>query len=139
MSKEQAEMHPLFPSGDWEGFYTYFMDREKHTMHFMLNFNNAMVSGAGGDDVGSFSWKGSYNKAQLDCVLIKFYSTHQVYYKGQVDENGIWGTWKLDYMSGGFHIWPKASAQNQEAAALEIIEETNTQKQPVMVPKFRIS
>ena len=21
--KIQTEMHPLFPSGDWEGFYTY--------------------------------------------------------------------------------------------------------------------
>ncbi len=48
--------------------------------------------------------------------MTKFYATHTVFYDGQVDENGIWGTWTIGgYFSGGFHIWPKAEAENEAA------------------------
>ena len=62
--KDGQEIHPLFPSGEWEGFYTYEMrpKADRHEMHSMLDFKNNMVKGSGGDDVGRFSWKGSNNK-----------------------------------------------------------------------------
>ena len=124
------EMHPLFPSGEWEGFYTYATGSaaEEHKMQFILSFKGNRVEGAGGDDVGSFSWKGSYNTGQMECALTKYYNTHSVYYKGQVDENGIWGLWEMDWMSGGFHIWPKKDLQNQEAQELEIKEQAKVEE-----------
>ncbi|GEO05644.1 hypothetical protein AAE02nite_33080 [Adhaeribacter aerolatus] len=134
-----AETHPLFPSGDWEGFYTYAMgpQADKHPMQFMLNFKANVVDGSGADDVGGFVWKGRYNTGQLECTMTKYYSTHQVHYQGQVDENGIWGLWEMDWLKGGFHIWPKASAENKEAAAIEAKEAVMVEKVPVLVPKER--
>jgi hypothetical protein len=123
----KQEDHPLFPSGEWEGFYTYAMgsQADQHKMHFLLSFKDNRVSGSGADDVGSFYWEGSYSKERMDCVLTKYYPTHSVFYKGQVDENGIWGTWEIDFYTGGFHIWPKAQEEKQQAAALAIQEESN--------------
>jgi hypothetical protein len=135
--KERQETHPLFPSGEWEGFYTYATGpgEDRHDMHLMLNFKDNLVTGSGGDDVGSFSWKGSYNKEQLECKMTKRYSTHSVFYKGQADENGIWGLWEMEWLKGGFHIWPKASSQNEEAEELAVVEEIMVQKEYLVFPK----
>jgi hypothetical protein len=124
------ETHPLFPSGAWEGFYTYAKGAaaDEHKMQFLLTFKDNGVDGSGGDDVGSFSWQGSYNIGQMECALTKYYSTHSVYYKGQVDENGIWGLWEMGWMTGGFHIWPKKDLKNQEAQELEIKVQANVQE-----------
>ena len=120
MSKKASqELHPLFPSGDWEGFYTYSSgpDAEKHHMTMQLNFRAGIVTGTGQDDIAPFTWKGTYDTNNFVCQLIKSYQTHPVSYNGQVDENGIWGTWQLDFVSGGFHIWPKkGEAQNTATA-----------------------
>ncbi|WP_190277568.1 hypothetical protein [Adhaeribacter rhizoryzae] len=132
---ERSETHPLFPSGDWEGFYTYVTGpaADKHPMQFMLNFNDNVITGSGADDVGGFSWKGSYDTGQMQCTMTKYYHSHTVHYNGHVDENGIWGMWQLDFVSGGFHIWPKASAGNQEGVAVSAKEELRPELVPVPV------
>lgn len=132
----QQERHPLFPSGDWEGFYTYALGPEapQHKMYCALQFKDQVVTGGGGDDVGFFFWQGSYDLQELVCVMTKFYSTHRVFYSGQVDENGIWGTWQLYGDSGGFHIWPKSSEQNyyQQEHAWQEVPEVKTE--PLKLP-----
>jgi len=116
------ETHPLFPSGDWEGFYTYHQgpDAHRHMKQFTLEFRDNVVVGRGSDDVGSFRWKGVYDTQTLRCRLTKFYITHTVEYDGYVDENGIWGMWNIRrFGGGGFHFWP---VKNEEEAVLEAVK-----------------
>ncbi|MDO1451069.1 hypothetical protein Q0590_32645 [Rhodocytophaga aerolata] len=127
------EMHPLFPSGEWEGFYSYYPG-DKHLMQCSFTFCNALITGRGNDDIGSFSWKGVYNTAVLSCSMTKFYSSHTVFYTGEVDENGIWGNWDIDGIwRGGFHLWPKTKQENQHAQKVEI--ETLLQQPLIQVLK----
>jgi hypothetical protein len=111
------EPHPLFPSGEWEGFYTYRegIDAARYYMSFFLHFQNRIVKGDGSDNVGTFSWTGSYNTELFWCKMTKRYATHTVFYDGRVDENGIWGTWIIsERWKGGFHIWLKKASENVE-------------------------
>lgn len=112
INKDLNEMHPLFPSGEWEGFYTYAFgpDAQQHKMSLDLIFKINLITGSGSDDIGSFSWRGTYNTDALKCTITKHYASHTVFYEGSIDENGIWGTWSLTWGHGGFHIWPKPSA-----------------------------
>jgi hypothetical protein len=112
-----TESHPLFPSGEWEGFYTYEFGpgAQRHWMSFVLRFQAGVVSGEGGDDVAAFQWAGGYDTLNLTCQMTKVYPTHLVDYQGNVDENGIWGTWRIYSAHGGFHIWPKKQKQGNEA------------------------
>lgn len=125
-STDINEPHPLFPSGEWEGFYTYSegANAARHNMSFFLHFQSGRVTGSGSDDVATFSWNGTYNTEQLRCKMTKRYATHTVFYDGRVDENGIWGTWMMSsFFKGGFHIWLKNAMENVEkltkAAPLE--------------------
>ena len=121
--KDQSEeMHPLFPSGDWEGFYKYpYAGFQPGKMEFFLNFKAGAVTGGGSDPVGAFTWKGTYDTKALSCQMTKYYSTHTVYYHGHVDENGIWGNWRIsNYTRGGFHIWPKKGEDEEEQ--VEVLE-----------------
>ena len=137
MSSAGQESHPLFPSGEWEGFYTYATGSRaaQHPMHLFLLFKDNVVTGGGSDDVGRFTWRGSYSKQQLECIIRKHYSTHLVSYHGQVDENGIWGIWQMDGVSGGFHIWPKIAEQNQQAQAVATQEESIREEVHLPLPK----
>ena len=134
MNKKHAntvqETHPLFPSGDWEGFYTYSMgpSANRYPMSFNLEFQNGKAIGVGADEVGTFSWDGKYDSGLLVCRMTKgYHGQHDVYYDGRVDENGIWGKWKISgYLSGGFHIWPKNNSE--KAVSEEIIEEVRALK-----------
>lgn len=121
IKKEHPEQHPLFPSGEWEGFYTYYpgQSSNQHRMHFMLSFKDKTIIGTGADDIASFVWRGSYTKERMECSITKFYASHSVDYHGQVDENGIWGFWRLNGHQGGFHIWPKGYAYNQAKQTYE--------------------
>jgi hypothetical protein len=113
--EEKLETNPLFPSGEWEGFYTYELgpDAHRHLMSFALTFKNGIVSGSGIDSVSRFNWRGNYDTEQLRCCMQKRYPTHIVYYDGYVDQNGIWGNWEIaPYCRGGFHIWPKGLSDN---------------------------
>ncbi len=111
-----AETHPFFPSGEWEGFYLYPFSSRQYRMQIWFHFGDGIISGGGSDDINTFTWRGTYDKAGLQCEMLKSYPTHDVHYRGHADENGIWGTWHMDYGSGGFHIWPKGKAGNAEDA-----------------------
>ncbi len=111
---EKLETNPLFPSGEWEGFYTYAFgsDARRHMMSFALTFNNRIVTGSGIDNVAHFIWRGSYDTEKLRCWMQKRYPSHTVFYDGYVDQNGIWGTWEIaPHDHGGFHIWPKGLSE----------------------------
>ncbi len=121
-----SETHALFPSGEWEGFYTheYGPNAQRHMMSFTLHFQSNIVTGSGSDEVAIFRWEGSYDTTELWCKMTKRYTSHTVFYDGHVDENGIWGTWNIwNFTKGGFHIWPKASAENLAAKEKESIPE----------------
>jgi hypothetical protein len=87
------ETNPLFPSGEWEGFYTYEFgpDARRYMMSFALTFKNGKVSGSGIDNVSRFSWRGNYDTEKLRCWMQKRYPSHTVSYDGYVDQKGIWG------------------------------------------------
>jgi len=125
-SNTNHEQHPLFPSGEWEGFYKYKVFKEiQCKMEFSLNFCDGVVTGAGSDNVGAFEWQGMYNKQQGTCKMTKFYvGEHAVFYDGNADENGIWGTWIISTRcTGVFHIWPKKKNGADEDSAEETIAE----------------
>lgn len=125
-SLELLEKHPLFPSGEWEGFYTYNFgpDARRYTMSLALTFKNKKVSGSGVDSVNRFNWRGSYDTEQLRCWMHKKYPSHTVFYDGYVDQNGIWGTWEIPpYDRGGFHIWPKGLSDGLTVEDKETVPE----------------
>ena len=142
------EQHRFFPSGVWEGIYKYPSEHDgsRHEMHFTLNFKDGVVTGTGTDDVGGFSWRGTYDTESYAVVMTKSYTTHNVYYSGMADEIGIYGGWSLlnaqqtsrlesafgndwqtsmfDIFSsakGGFHLWPRKGGE--EAEEEEVAEE----------------
>lgn len=137
--KEQFETHPHLPSGEWEGFYCYNNNPAQHKMHIELNFSKGIISGLGVDDVSSFTWKGKYDIEKFKADMTKHYSTHKVWYKGDIDENGIWGIWEIVHdlskfpqffvemikeqmkneSTGGFHIWPKKRKANSNSVEAE--------------------
>ena len=142
----QNETHQYLPSGEWEGFYCYGNTPEQHKMVIELNFKNGVVSGSGTDDVAPFTWKGKYDLEPMKIYMTKVYRTHTIEYKGDIDENGIWGTWEnaeairdvtsrfnsaaqqqilrtfADKIRGGFHIWPKK--KNTDSIAEEAVAES---------------
>ena len=114
-------------------------------MSFILDFKDGIVTGSGGDNVGAFTWRGTYDAEKMLCQMTKRYSTHEVFYAGHVDENGIWGTWSIpieikggiwdtpfreiaiaameEFSKGGFHIWPKANSMREAVEEVEEISE----------------
>lgn len=135
-----TETHPLFPSGEWEGFYTHTdgPSASQHRMYFSLFFENNEVSGGGSDDIGPFVWIGSYDAQALWCKMTKHYVTHTVDYDGHVDENGIWGKWTISlrsfvFSTGGFHIWPKKTEEVAESAEVEQVKLDVKVEVPVVV------
>ena len=125
-SDNSSEMHPHFPSGEWEGFFVYFRGGEQYKMAFHLNFKDGMVTGSGADAVNAFTWKGKYSLEDFTCRMVKSYPTHQVFYDGRADENGIWGLWKMDFFTGGFHIWPKGNGVGKAVEEVEKVSESIT-------------
>ena len=89
------------------------------------------VDAAGTDDVAPFRWSGSYDLKLFKLTTKKVYATHQFIYKGDIDENGIWGIWESiqsgkSYprmipfkMTGGFHLWPKQVGHESNQNAIE--------------------
>ncbi|MEO1713208.1 MAG: hypothetical protein AAFU60_07730 [Bacteroidota bacterium] len=124
LNTPKQEQHPLFPSGDWEGFYIYSSgpSAAQHPMHFFLDFKNGTVTGSGSDNVNAFTWQGTYDTKGLTCSMTKTYPSHSVDYSGCVDENGIWGRWAIGPFTGGFHIWPKNATPSIEEEEEESFE-----------------
>ncbi|GAA3513588.1 hypothetical protein GCM10022393_29230 [Aquimarina addita] len=142
MNQKDYETHAFLPSGEWEGFYCYNNSPAQHKMDIELSFIDGIVSGSGIDDIAPFKWKGDYNLETLKIRMTKTYPTHTIFYKGDIDENGIWGIWDsladlnknfnpetiqrimqafADKIKGGFHIWPKT-------AKSELRETTNEEE-----------
>lgn len=136
---QNEETDPYLPSGEWEGFYCYNTNARQHKMSIDLSFKEGRVSGGGVDDIAAFTWQGSYDIQTYKVKMKKSYPTHSVFYRGDIDENGIWGIWELyhgdfgnlaveivdqvkamfkDEMTGGFHIWPKKTGRNVNHMAI---------------------
>ena len=129
-SHNSSEPHPYFPSGDWEGFCNDPRGGgKKGDMTMTLEFAGGRITGAGSDPVGAYTWTGSYDTKAGTCSIKKTYpGRHSVQYKGNADENGIWGNWSIWIIlaRGDFHIWPKRKGagdkgeeEKEEAAVKE--------------------
>lgn len=117
------EDDPRFPSGEWEGFYLYGfgMGLARHRMSCVFTFTRGQVSGSGTDDVGPFTWSGSYDLSAGRCRLHKRYAQHVVFYDGYVESQGMWGIWELPSSRGGFRLWPQGlRSQQEEEAQVEL-------------------
>ena len=141
-STKNSEPHPHLPSGPWEGFYLQY--GEQGPMKLDLNFQNGQVRGHGSDPVGPFTFNGTYDLDTMRLTMTKVYATHDIEYAGSIDENGIWGTWRIGYSadmgvsreyfeairhymppgvdSGGFHIWPAAEEREATEEMVEAVE-----------------
>lgn len=104
-----AETDPRFPSGKWVGFWTQklpFVAKPRQEM--ILSFRCGEFTGEGRDMVGKFHIRGFYSTTDGKCRFTKKYvGRHDVYYQGFNEGKGIWGTWEVDSLRGGFHIWPE--------------------------------
>ncbi len=114
----------LYPSGPWVGFYNY-QPGDRHRMQLHLTFANGMISGEGNDDIGRFLIKGRYDSQSAESHWTKTYvGAHDVFYRGFREGKGIWGTWEIgNFAHGGFHIWPRQSADSQVTTESENVSE----------------
>jgi len=119
----------LFPSGPWTGFYNYTGPEDRYRMDLHLDFANGRMTGDGTDNIGLFLIQGGYQAASRECEWIKTYpGSHQVFYRGYREGNGIWGTWEIPPFSrGGFHIWPRRASDGEQ------VERTAEVEKPVTV------
>lgn len=124
MRKEKEETtspEPDFPSGEWVGFYQQF--GMKHRQDLVLTFSQRILAGEGLDGIGPFVVRGHYDPEERTASWIKSYASHTVFYKGYRETKGIWGTWEVVGMRGGFHIWPRSEGEalaEEEAEELEL-------------------
>jgi len=148
-NQEESESNPYLPSGWWDGFYCYDQSPRQHKMSSELFFSRGRVTGSGSDDVSPFEWNGHYNLEEYKIKLSKSYATHTVKYRGDIDENGIWGTWEIvqDYSKypqhivatyreafkkeiiGGFHIWPTPTHSEHNEYSLSEANESEKLKE----------
>jgi hypothetical protein len=78
-------IHPR-SAGDYE-------PGDRHCMDLHLHFGGGPISGKGNDDVGRFLIRGRYNAVERECYWTKTYpGSHDVYYRGFREGEGIWGT-----------------------------------------------
>jgi len=149
LNNSELEKHPLLPSGAWEGFYCYNHSPQQHRMSIDLLFAEMKVSGSGIDDVAPFTWTGKYNVETYKLEMTKHYQSHKVWYRGDIDENGIWGMWEIahDYsrfthqqtqfvkttlknvITGGFHIWPKKNTVTENENVMSEAESSEKLKE----------
>jgi hypothetical protein len=89
-------------------------------MELNLTFANGSITGDGRDDIGPFLMRGRYDSASLECYWTKSYiGAHDVFYRGFREGKGIWGTWELARLRGGFHIWPRQAAEGEQETGRE--------------------
>jgi hypothetical protein len=105
-----------FPSGPWTGFYLQFGRRNR--MDLSLEFAGGSVSGQGSDDIGRFAVRGTYDVESREVRWSKTYvAGDRVHYRGFGEVRGIWGTWVLGGLTGGFHVWPLGAGEGAVVAA----------------------
>jgi len=123
---------PLFPSGQWTGFYNY-RPGDRHRMDLRLTFAQGNMSGDGDDDIGRFLIQGRFDAANRECYWTKSYlGAHDVFYRGFREGKGIWGTWEINVFGhGGFRIWPRhageGEAESESAGQAEPVEAMATE------------
>lgn len=139
MNHNKTEQHPNLPSGEWEGLYKYPIPLqgilEEGKMSFVIDFCEGSIIGFGSDQVGGYTWKGRYDTDKMQCWITKSYTTHDIEYEGNIDENGIWGFWLTgnDRFKGTFHIWPKGREVEEVA---EHRKQNVVESQKVVVNSF---
>lgn len=107
----------LFPSGEWTGYY---QQGGRCRQDLVLTFQNGSVRGRGGDGIGGFSIRGTYDRATLEVTWTKtYYGAHSVHYRGFREGKGIWGTWSMWWDRGGFCIWPRRDGGDEADATVE--------------------
>ena len=127
----------FLPDGPWTGFYEEYDKDGNFPMSCTLTFTDGIISGSGSDEVGTFTFSGTYTTSDYKVTMRKTYHTHSLLYEGNADENGIWGKWSfpaLKFVSAGFHIWPKKGEAESIKEALEVeeaIEELLEVEEPV--------
>ena len=115
---DDLEQHPDFPSGEWVGYWLEGGSRCRQDL--VLNFRSGVLSGSGGDSVGAFSIRGSYDVESREVTWTKKYlGAHDVYYRGFREIKGIWGTWEIEGFRSGFHIWPRSEGEAEAIATSE--------------------
>jgi len=126
---------PLFPSGQWVGFYTYSTKSRKYLMDLQLEFSKGVIHGEGADGVGFFVIAGHYSEKDRECNWDKTYvGRHTVAYQGFREGKGIWGTWSMPRLKGGFHIWPLSEGPPIDPLTKE--EEKESELVTVLPTKF---
>jgi hypothetical protein len=76
-------------------------------MDLHLTFREGTMTGEGIDRIGRFLISGRYDVSEGKCGWIKRYvGKHSVDYQGFNEGKGIWGSWRIPPLHGGFHIWP---------------------------------
>ena len=114
----------LFPSGPWTGFYNYTGPEDRHRMDLQLTFAGGRMTGNGNDNIGPFLIAGRYDANTREADWVKNYpGSHNVFYRGFRDGEGIWGSWEIPPLAkGGFHIWPRGAASGEAVAESAKVE-----------------
>jgi hypothetical protein len=115
MDALRAASEADFASGPWTGYYQ--QGGRRHEQHLELAFADGSVRGDGGDAIGAFVIRGSYDLASREVRWTKQYlGAHVVAYRGFREGRGIWGTWRIGALGEGFHVWPLGRAAVASAA-----------------------
>ena len=125
----------FLPDGPWEGFYEEFSTEGNFPMSCTFSFSDGAITGSGSDEVGTFTFSGSYSR-DYQVSMMKRYHTHIIQYEGHADENGIWGKWSFPrarFVTAGFHLWPK-KGESESIEEREEVEEAIKELLEVEVP-----
>lgn len=130
------ESDSRLPTGEWTGFFLDKRMPNRGWMHLYLEFAEGVIKGEGTDFVGPWIAKGSYELVQSQCLWVKQYvGKHTVQYSGKVDENGIVGSWRIEYLTGEFHIWPQSKQHLSQMYLEDELEFPNPTIQLGTAPK----
>ena len=100
-------------SGRWRGWYAYGAGGMHHPMELVLTLKGSDLTGAGMDDIGTFTIAGTAAGGRVN--WLKSYATHGVDYEGSFDGRFIRGGWRLGPGSGVFCLWPDGSGEVEAA------------------------
>jgi len=60
---------------------------EEGRMSFVIDVCKGGIIGFGSDQVGGYTWKGTYDKKKMSCLMTKSNTTHEIEYQGNIDDN----------------------------------------------------